>query len=105
MTHKILYVVNEAYFFIAHRLPAVEALEGLGFEVHVAAPKMHTWAPDNFDISQLSDLGFTYHELPLSRRGLNPFQEIRTIIEIWRIWWWTLGTPIRTTLWSRMGKL
>lgn len=86
MSCKILYVINEAYFFIAHRLPAVDAIEGLGFEVHVAAPKMHTWAPDDFDISQLRDLGFTYHELPLSRRGLNLFQEFRTIIEIWRIY-------------------
>jgi glycosyltransferase involved in cell wall biosynthesis len=86
MSRRLLYVINEAYFFMAHRLPAVKAVEGLGFEIHVAAPAGHTWAPEGFEISQLSDAGFTFHELPLSRRGLNPIQELRTIFALWRIY-------------------
>ena len=86
MTRRLLYVINEAYFFMAHRLPAVKAVEGLDFEIHVAAPRSHTWAPTDFDLSQLSDAGFIYHELPLSRRGLNPFQELRTIFALWRMY-------------------
>ena len=75
---KLLYVVNEAYFFLSHRLPVARAAQDAGFDVHVASPAEHVWAPDGFSVMEIEDAGFTFHEFPLSKRGHNPLQELRT---------------------------
>jgi glycosyltransferase involved in cell wall biosynthesis len=75
----VLYVVNEAYFFLSHRLPTAKAARAAGYEVHVACPSDHVWAPEGFTLEALSDAGFIYHEIPLSRRGLNPLRDIQTL--------------------------
>lgn len=78
----LLYIVNEAYFFLSHRLPVARAAERAGFEVHVAAPDDHVWAPDGFRIEALREAGFAYHVIPLVKRGTNPVEEIRTFAAI-----------------------
>ena len=83
---KILFVVNEAYFFVTHRLAVAKAAQQAGFEVHVACPIDHVWAPSSFSIQELTKFGFTYHPIPLSRRGMNPAQEIKTIIALVRLY-------------------
>lgn len=75
---KLLYVVNEAYFFMSHRLPVARAAQDAGFDVHVAAPAEHVWAPDGFSVTEVEEAGFTFHEIKLSKRGQNPAQELRT---------------------------
>lgn len=82
---RLLYVVNEAYFFYSHRLPVARAARDLGFEVHIAAPANHVWAPTGFDVAQLRSEGFRFHPIPLSRRGLNPLQELRTVVALHRL--------------------
>jgi glycosyltransferase involved in cell wall biosynthesis len=79
---RLLFVINEAYFFMSHRLPVARAAQEAGYEVHVAAPDDHVWAPDDFSVDQLAREGFVYHRIPLSRRGTNPFGELRTFIAI-----------------------
>ena len=74
----LLYVVNEAYFFLSHRLPIARAAQDAGFDVHVAAPADHVWAPDGFSVTEIEDAGFTFHEIKLSKQGQNPVQELRT---------------------------
>ena len=76
---RLLFVVNETYFFYSHRLPVARAALKAGFEVHVAGPEDHVWAPDSFGAEILADEGFIYHKLPLNRRGVNPFQDSKTI--------------------------
>jgi len=75
----LLYVINEAYFFLQHRLPAARAARSLGYEIHVAAPADHVWAPEDFDVAEIEKAGFIYHRIELSRRGKNPFREVATI--------------------------
>jgi len=82
---KILFVVNEAYFFMTHRVALARAAADAGYEVHVAAPSHHTWAPDDFSVDVLIDAGFTWHEIPLSRRGTNPLQDLRTLASLARL--------------------
>lgn len=83
---RILYVVNEAYFFLSHRLSVARAARGTGFEVHVAAPADHVWAPEDFDVEGLRKEGFVFHPIPLSRRGMNPFRELITIAALFRLY-------------------
>lgn len=82
---KLLYIVNESYFFMSHRLPIARAARAAGYQVHVAAPEDHVWAPEGFTVQALSDAGFAFHPIPLSRRGTNPWQEARTLIALWRL--------------------
>ena len=86
MSKTILFVVNEAHFFMSHRLSIARAAKAAGWEVHVAAPADHVWAPPGFSLSSLEEVGFYYHAIPLSRRGLNPFTEFRTFIALWKLY-------------------
>jgi glycosyltransferase involved in cell wall biosynthesis len=79
---RLLFVVNEAYFFMSHRLALAKAAQCSGFEVHVAAPEDHVWAPDGFSTNEIVQAGFTFHNIPLSRRGKNPFQDIVSLIAL-----------------------
>lgn len=83
---KLLFVLNEAYFFLSHRLPVAQAAQAAGFEVHVAAPADHVWAPDGFSTTKIEKQGFVFHPIPLSRRGTNPIMEIRTFVALWRLY-------------------
>ena len=82
---KLLYIVNESYFFMSHRLPIARAARAAGYQVHVAAPEDHVWAPEGFTVQALRDAGFAFHPIPLLRRGTNPWQEARTLIALWRL--------------------
>ncbi len=79
---RVLYVVNESFFFLSHRLPVGLAAQRAGFEVHIAAPADHVWAPRDFDVSALTRHGFVLHEIPLSRRGRSPLAEARTVLAL-----------------------
>lgn len=81
----LLFIVNEAYFFLSHRLPVARAAQDAGFDVHVAAPDDHVWAPEGFRIDALRDAGFHYQVIPLVKRGTNPIEELCTFVAIWRL--------------------
>ncbi len=83
---RLLYVVNEAYFFMSHRLPIARAALAAGFDVHVAAPSDHVWAPKTFTIDDLRAEGFKFHSIPLSRRGKHPITELKTIYGLYRLY-------------------
>jgi glycosyltransferase involved in cell wall biosynthesis len=81
----LLYLVNEPYFFYSHRLPIARAAREHGFDVHIAAPDDHVWAPSDFDVDQFDAEGFHFHAIPLNRRGLNPFEDLKTVAALWRL--------------------
>jgi glycosyltransferase involved in cell wall biosynthesis len=82
---KILFIVNEAYFFMTHRIAVARALAETGAEVHVAVPADHVWAPDDFSIDEIEKAGFKLHTIPLSRRGKNVLQDVRTFLSIFSL--------------------
>jgi glycosyltransferase involved in cell wall biosynthesis len=84
---RLLFVVNESYFFLTHRLALAKAAQKAGYEVHVAAPSDHVWAPNGFSIEELRSAGFEFHEIPLSRRGKNPLQDLATLIALIRLFY------------------
>jgi glycosyltransferase involved in cell wall biosynthesis len=82
---RLLFVVNEAHFFVTHRIALAREAVRLGYDVHLAAPADHVWAPDSFDISSLASEGITYHEIPISRRGQRPLEELKSLFYIGRL--------------------
>lgn len=76
---RILIVVNTDWGFLAYRLPiALEALK-LGWEVFVATP-------DTGDAHLIKKAGLNHIPLNMSRKGLNPFYEIETIFNFWKLY-------------------
>ena len=69
---KILFVVNDAPFFLSHRLPLALAARDAGYEVHVATPDSPMAAT-----IQKHDLHF--HSIPLHRSSIRLWKELRSI--------------------------
>ncbi|MBX3196823.1 MAG: glycosyltransferase family 4 protein [Labilithrix sp.] len=69
---RLVLVVNDAAFFLSHRLPIALGARDAGFDVHVATPQDDAAA-------RIEALGLPFHAIPLSRRGTSPADELRTI--------------------------
>ena len=85
MNKKILYIINEGYFFLSHKKDLAAYMQNLGHEVHIAIPKDHVWAPKDFSNDILKEMGLICHEYDLSRRGQNIFFELRSFLQILKI--------------------
>ncbi len=70
-TPRILFVVNQDWFFLSHRLPLARAAQGAGAEVVVVAG-------DSGKGAAIKAVGFEFLPMPISRKGLNPVEELRT---------------------------
>ncbi len=76
---KLLFTVNDAGFFLSHRLPVAQAARDAGYDVHIAT------APGEA-VARICGHGFTHHPVPLSRRGLNPVAEVGTVWALYRLY-------------------
>jgi len=79
-TKRILYVFNVSWFFLSHRRPFAQAAQDEGYDVHVAA------APLPGDAEKIEADGMTFHPLPFARRGMNPFNELKAIWSLYRLY-------------------
>ncbi|MDP8079230.1 glycosyltransferase family 4 protein [Phocoenobacter skyensis] len=79
MKKKLLIVVNVDWFFISHRLCIVEEAVKQDWDVYVACA-------DTGRSKEIIDNGINYINLPLSRSGMNPFQELKTLISLFKIY-------------------
>ena len=76
---KLLYVINDGPFFLSHRLPLALAARDAGYDVHVAVP---SWpAADT-----LGAQGLVFHDIPLSRQGTRPLQELKGFMALLRLY-------------------
>jgi glycosyltransferase involved in cell wall biosynthesis len=73
---RLVVVVNDAGFLLSHRLPVVLGARAAGWDVHLALPR----AAGRVD--ELEALGFPVHDLPLDRRGMNPWAEARLLARL-----------------------
>ena len=73
---KILFVVNDAPFFLSHRLPLALAARAVGYEVHVATPR-------SARVEIILSHGLQHHVIPLSRQGMRVFTELRSMAALW----------------------
>lgn len=72
MRAQVLIVANQDWFFLSHRLPLARALRSNGADVVVVAG-------DSGRGSAIKAEGFEFLPMPISRKGLNPFEEFRTL--------------------------
>ena len=72
---KILYIVNEPWFFLSHRLPIALAAQEQGYTVHVATRAGKA-------VSGILDKGFIHHEIQLSRNGSSIPSELNSLLAI-----------------------
>jgi glycosyltransferase involved in cell wall biosynthesis len=75
---RLLMLVNDAGFFVSHRLPIALAARAAGYEVHVA-----TAAADA--AASIRSHGLPHHALRLSRGGVNPIGEVVAFAGILRL--------------------
>jgi glycosyltransferase involved in cell wall biosynthesis len=76
---RLLYVCNDASFFVSYRAAGASAALAAGYDVHVATP-----AGDGVD--EMSRRGFVHHAIPLGRRSANPVGELRTVRALRRLY-------------------
>lgn len=75
----VLFVLNDAAFFVSHRLPlAIGAMEA-GYEVHLACPHSPV-------LTGLRAIPLTVHDIPVDRRGANPVRELGTLLSLIRLY-------------------
>lgn len=73
---RLLFLVNEARFFLSHRLPIGLAALEAGFEVHVAAPERGS------EGARIDAAGIGFHPIPMSRSGSRPWEELGTLSRV-----------------------
>lgn len=74
LLRKIIFVVNNPAYFVSHRFSIGLKLQSQGFDVHVIAPGS---CPN-----EITQAGFTYHQVEMSRKGKNPFSELVVIFAL-----------------------
>ncbi|SDH69971.1 glycosyltransferase family 4 protein [Roseospirillum parvum] len=75
----LVYVVSEDGYFLSHRLPMASAAVAAGFRVVVAVR-------DTGRIGEISALGFEVVPITLSRGGLGPLGNLRSLWELVRLY-------------------
>jgi glycosyltransferase involved in cell wall biosynthesis len=79
---KILFVVNDARFFVTHRLALARGIRQAGYSVEVAAPtKGFSQAAQ-----AIQDQGFQLHSIRIERQGINPFSDLLAILQLVRLY-------------------
>lgn len=76
--NKVLLIVNTPEFFLSHRLPVALGAKKQGFEVHVATGTGE-------GVNEIVKQGFIHHSIHFTRNGQNPFVELLTLIQIYRL--------------------
>ena len=76
---KLLYLISEDWFFCSHFIERAIAAKNAGYEVVVVAN-------ENKHAEVIRHAGLFFVPLKISRRSINPFIEMLTIIDIWRIY-------------------
>lgn len=77
--NKLLFVVNDAGFFLSHRLPLACAAKAAGYEVYVATP-------DGANVDKIRNYQFGLYLIPMSRKGIVPMAELRSIFALYQLY-------------------
>lgn len=76
---RLLFLVTEDWYFCSHRLALGRAAVRAGFDVTVAT-RVHNHAP------AIIEAGMNVVALPWSRRSTRPWNELRTLISLYRLY-------------------
>jgi glycosyltransferase involved in cell wall biosynthesis len=76
---KLLFLLNDAPFFVSHRLVLAKAAVDAGWDVHVAVPF------DAGAVKIIEDAGVTHHHIPLRRGARGLVGEMQLFVAMWNI--------------------
>ncbi|MBT3396781.1 MAG: glycosyltransferase family 4 protein [Alphaproteobacteria bacterium] len=76
---KLLFLLNDAPFFVSHRLVLAKAAVDAGWDVHVAVP----FEADA--VKTIKDAGVTHHHIPLRRGARGLVGELQLFGAMWNI--------------------
>lgn len=76
---RLLYVVNEASYFLAHRLKLALRAKEEAYEIYLIA------SGNSEDEQILKKHGIHFFNLKLSRSGINPFRELQFLLGLFRL--------------------
>jgi glycosyltransferase involved in cell wall biosynthesis len=76
---KLLYLVTEDWYFVSHRLALATAARNMGFEVAVATRR-------GKQAEAIKDAGLRLLPIKLSRSGVSPLREVRSVSELIRLY-------------------
>ncbi|AKX49192.1 glycosyl transferase [Thiopseudomonas alkaliphila] len=79
---NVLIVASLAGSLVGFRKPLIVFLISKGFVVHVAAPELLN---NKKVMTELVPLGVFMHDLSMSRTGISPTQDFKTVISLWRL--------------------
>ena len=74
---KILFVINDADFFISHRLSIAKFLIQDGYEVHLAT--------SGEKLPIYNEIGLSFHKLEVTRKGMSPIHELLLIRQLYKL--------------------
>ena len=78
-SNKLYIVVNVDWFFLSHRLPVALAAKEAGWDVTIVTA-------DTGMLKNIESNGLRVTNLPMSRSGMNIFQELRTLWFLFRLY-------------------
>ena len=84
---SLLIVINVDWLFLAHRLEIAKGAQRNGFEVTIVAK-------DTGRKNEIETEGFRFIDLNISRSGVNPFTELKTIFNLYTIYKKTTPTIV-----------
>lgn len=76
---RLLFLLNDAPFFVSHRLAVAVAARQAGWEVHVAVPF------EEEAVATIEAAGVAHHDAPLARGGTNPLAELKLLRAYWTL--------------------
>lgn len=82
---RLLFLINDATFFVTHRLPLAAAAVKAGYDVHVALPFCAEALDNRRDLGAIRAAGATLHDLPMRRGGMHLLQEVMLMWRMWRL--------------------
>ena len=83
----VLLVLNDARFFVTHRLALARGLREAGYDVQIAVPF------DEEFTAKITTDGFVSHQLWIEKQGMNPLHELRVVAQLAQLY-----TAIRPSL-------
>ncbi len=79
---RLLFLINDARFFVTHILPLARAAVAAGYDTHVALPFQGAALDMADELAAIRGCGAQLHDLPISRGGMAWFGELAALFAI-----------------------
>lgn len=84
-TKRLLFLINDARFFVTHILPLARAAVTAGYDTHVALPFQGAALDMTDELAAIRGCGAQLHDLPISRGGMAWLGELAALLAIGRL--------------------